>query len=111
MTTRSASADGESSRELTIHCRLGATTSRVKMAAPRTQFMTTRVRSRRYAMGSAADEDAAPDITNDLGVLSTIDNTIIEHRQVHYWESIRDCACAACGRGSPGRGPRGGRGS
>src|SRR5204863_839256 len=64
MTTRSASAEGDRSSDLMIHCRVGATTSSAMIATPHSQFRTMRTRSTRYAIGSAVDDETLADMNH-----------------------------------------------
>src|SRR4030095_1356657 len=75
MTSRSASGEGESLKALMIHCSFGMTTSRARIAAPPSQFTTTRIRSRRYAIDSAADDEIGLDMIYHL--------PDIEHQQTN----------------------------
>src|SRR5438552_18056064 len=64
MTTRSASAEGDRSSDLMIHCRVGAATSSAMIATPHNQFRTMRTRSTRYAIGSAVDDETLADMNH-----------------------------------------------
>ena len=59
MISRSASGEGESLKAAMIHCSFGMTTSRARIATPMSQLTTMRIRSRTYAIGSAADGEGA----------------------------------------------------
>src|SRR5207245_6778806 len=82
MTSRSASGEGESLKALMIHCSFGMTTSRARIAAPISQFMTMRIRSTTYAIGSAADDEAGLDMIHYLLVYRMSINylsTVVKH--------------------------------
>jgi hypothetical protein len=56
MISWSASGEGDKSKARMIHCLLvGMATSSVAIAAPDSQFRTTRIRSAAYAIGRAAE--------------------------------------------------------
>src|SRR5688572_33280644 len=92
MTSRSASGEGESLKALMIHCSFGMTTSRARIAAPPSQFTTMRMRSRTYAIGSAADDEIGFDMIHHLHI-SIINKLFIEYSQVAYRKSINEPLC------------------
>ena len=67
-----------------IHRRVGMATSRVKIAAPDSQFKTMSIRSMTYAIGSAADDEVGLDMIHHLPI-SNINKLFIDNRQVAYW--------------------------
>src|SRR5438132_14025283 len=89
MISRSVSGEGQSLKAAMIHCSLGMTTSRARIAAPISQFTTMRIRSATYAIGSAADDEAGLDTISTSRDISNINNLFIECRQAGYWKSIR----------------------
>src|SRR5438132_11364683 len=90
MTSRSASGEGESLKAAMIHCLLGVTTSRARIAAPNSQLPTMRIRRTTYAIGSAGDDEARLDMVHHLpSDISIINNLFIDFRPVRYWNSIR----------------------
>jgi len=62
MISRSASGDGGIPSAVLIHCDVGMATSRVRIAAPNSQFTTMRTRRTRWANGRAADDEAGFDM-------------------------------------------------
>src|SRR5438309_981238 len=90
MISRSVSGEGESLKAAMIHCALGTTTSRARIAAPISQFMTMRIRSTTCAIGSAADDEAGLDMISLPSDISNINTLFIECRQVGYWKSINE---------------------
>ena len=49
-----------------IHCSFGRANSRARITAAISQFMTMRIRSTTWAIGSAADDEAGPDMSTTL---------------------------------------------
>src|SRR5205809_6817358 len=90
MISRSVSGEGESLKAAMIHCPLGTTTSRARIAAPISQFMTMRIRSTTYAIGSAADDEAGLDMISPSSNISNINKLFIDFRQAWYWKSIKE---------------------
>src|SRR5947208_2123392 len=90
MISRSVSGEGESLKAAMIHCSLGMTTSRARIAAPISQFTTMRIRSATYAIGSAADDEARLDMISPASDISNINKLFIEYRQAGSWRSIQE---------------------
>src|SRR6266550_3422825 len=84
MTSRPASGEGESLKAAMIHCSLGMTTSRARIAAPNSQLTTMRLRSTTYAIGSAGDDEAGLNMIHHPSDISIINKLFIERRQVGY---------------------------
>src|SRR6266480_3077958 len=89
MISRSASGEGESLKAAMIHRSFGMTRSRARIAAPISQFMTMRIRSTTFAIGSAADDEAGPDMIHHLPI-SNVNTLFIDCRQLAYRKAIRN---------------------
>src|SRR5438132_912341 len=76
MISRSVSGEGQSLKAAMIHCSLGMTTSRARIAAPISQFTTMRIRSAAYAIGSAADDEAGLDTISTSRIYRLTINTL-----------------------------------